>query len=211
MPINDIPSIEKLTKISPCEYADALPREQFVDPVIGELWPMIPRIAGPAFTVKCGKGDHLSLHAAIYRAKPGDIIVVQADPDFASAGGNVCAIAQQRGIAGMVIDGVIRDIKEVRDLKFPVFARGLMPKPAAKEQIFPFNQPIVCGGVWVNAGDYVVADEDGIAVIPSAQIVRTYEIAKARTDKDAAMTLQQWQEQHMKKIESKLQELGYCD
>ncbi|MFT6898664.1 MAG: 4-hydroxy-4-methyl-2-oxoglutarate aldolase [Paraglaciecola sp.] len=198
-------------RISPCEYADGMGREQFVDMAIKELWPQIPRIAGPAFTVKCAKGDHLSLHAAIYRAKPGDIIVVEADPDFASAGGNVCAVAQQRGIAGFVIDGVIRDLAETRALKFPVFARGVIPKPATKKKILPFNQPIDCGGVKVNAGDIIVADEEGIAVLPKAKAEAIYNIAKARTDKDTAMSLEQWQAEHQAKINALLDELGFQD
>jgi regulator of RNase E activity RraA len=205
------PTVAQLLDVSPCEYSEGLTREQFIDPAIHQMWPQMPRIAGPAFTVKCGKGDHLSLHAAIYRASAGDIIVVEADPDYASSGGNVCAVAQKRGIAGMIIDGAIRDIGEIRDVQFPVFARSLMPKPAAKEQIFPFNQAIHCGGVIVNGGDYIVADEDGIAVIPKDKLEEVYGLAKARTDKDAGMSLVEWETQHSKKIESKLQELGYSD
>jgi regulator of RNase E activity RraA len=205
------PAIEQLLNLSPCEYSEGLAREQFIDPAIKQMWPQMPRFAGPAFTVKCGKGDHLSLHAAIYRANAGDVIVVEADPDYANAGGNVCAVAQQRGIAGMIIDGAIRDIAEIREAQFPVFARGLMPKPGTKEQMFPLNQPIQCGGVTVQAGDYIVADEDGIAVIPSEKLTEVYDLAKARTEKDAAMNLIEWKAQHSKKIESKLQELGYSD
>jgi 4-hydroxy-4-methyl-2-oxoglutarate aldolase len=205
------PNIEELLAVSTCEYAEGLSRQQFVNPVIRPLWAQMPRIAGPAFTVKCGVGDHLSLHAAIYRAEAGDVIVVQADSDVASAGGNVCAVAQKRGIVGMVIDGMVRDIGEIRERKFPVYARGMMPKPAAKKQIFPFNQPIDCGGVTVHCGDYIVADEDGIAVIPKGKLTDVYDLAKARTDKDAGMNLVEWEAQHSKKIESKLQELGYPD
>jgi 4-hydroxy-4-methyl-2-oxoglutarate aldolase len=200
-------SIQELMDISPCEYAETLPRDQFVDYTIRQMWPQMPRIVGPAFTVKCGKGDHLSLHAAIYEAKPGDILVVETDGEFATTGGNVCATAQQRGIKGMIIDGLIRDLAEIRHLQFPVYARGVMPKPAKKEQIYPFNQTIVCGGVRVNAGDVVVADEDGIAIIPLADLVAVYQAAKIRTDADAAMNLAQWQAQHEKKINLKLQEL----
>lgn len=203
--------MDDFARISPCEYADGMDREQFMHIAIKELWPQIPRIAGPAFTVKCGKGDHLGLHAAIYRAKPGDIIVVEADPNFASAGGNVCAIAQQRGIAGFVIDGVIRDLADVRALKFPVFARGVIPKPGVKEKILPFNQPIDCGGVRVNAGDIIVADEEGIAVIPQSRMAAIYDIAKARTEKDTTMSLAQWQRQHQGKINALLDELGFTD
>jgi 4-hydroxy-4-methyl-2-oxoglutarate aldolase len=204
-------SMQDVVKISPCEYSEALAREQFIDSAIHQLWPFMPRIAGPAFTVKCGKGDHLSLHAAIYRASPGDIIVVEADADFASTGGNVCAIAQQRGVVAMIIDGLVRDVGEIRDLQFPVYARGVFPVPAAKEIIYPFNQTIKCGGVVVNAGDIIVADEDGIAVIPKAQLNEVYAAGKARTDKDAAMDLTQWEKQHSQKIAAKLAELGFKD
>jgi regulator of RNase E activity RraA len=204
-------TVEQLIEVSPCEYSEGLPREQFIDPMVRPMWSGMPRIAGPAFTVKCGKGDHLSLHAAIYRAKAGDVIVVEADPDYANTGGNVCAIAKQRGVVAMIIDGAIRDIGEIREAKFPVYARGLMPKPGSKEQVFPFNQPIECGGVTVCAGDFIVADEDGIAVIPKDNLESVYLLAKARTDKDASMNLAEWEAQHSKKIESKLQELGYSD
>jgi 4-hydroxy-4-methyl-2-oxoglutarate aldolase len=196
-------------QISPCEYADGLGREQFIDIAIKELWQQIPRIAGPAFTVKCAPGDHLSLHAAIYRAQPGDVIVVEADPQYAVAGGNVCAIAQQRGIAGFVIDGVIRDLAQVRELQFPVYARGVIPKPGAKTHIFPFNQPVMCGGVKVYAGDIIVADEEGIAVIPSAKAEQVYAIAKARTHKDASISLDKWRAEHCEKVDSILTKLGY--
>lgn len=200
---------QKYAGVSPCEYADGLPREQFVDYGIRELWSQIPRIAGPAFTVKCGPGDHLMLHAAIYRANPGDIIVVQADPDFAVAGGNVCAIAQQRGIAGFVVDGVIRDVGEVREMRFPVFARGVVAKPGGKNHVLPLNQPIICGGVKVDPGDIVIADEEGIAIVPLAQAEEVFQIATSRAEKDASVSLAQWREQHVEKVESRLTELGF--
>lgn len=207
MKTNEIP----FDSVSPCEYADALPKEQFIDYAIKPLWPGIPRIAGPAFTVKCDPGDHLMLHAAIYRANAGDIIVVEADDKYAVAGGNVCAIAQSRGIKGFVIDGVIRDIAETRENQFPVFARGVVPKPGAKKCISPLNQPVRCGGVTVNAGDIIVADEEGIAVIPRQQAQHAFEIAKARGDKDAAMSLSEWQAQHQDKVEATLAKLGFTD
>lgn len=204
----DMQSIHAFQQISPCEFADALPREQFVDHQIRCLWPQPPRIAGPAFTVFCESGDHLMLHAAIYAANKGDIIVVQGDSSYALAGGNVCAIAQQRGIAGMIIDGVIRDLAEVRELAFPVFARGVIPKPGAKKCYSPLNEPINCGGVNVNPGDIVVADEEGIAIIPQQQKDEVYKIAKARTDKDNQTSLQQWQEAHKANIEAILSKLN---
>src|SRR5215469_8572877 len=135
---------------------------------IRALWSPVPRVAGPAFTVTCAPGDNLMLHAAIYRAAPGSIVVVAAgDSDYAVAGGNVCAVAQRRGIAGFVVDGVIRDLAEVRDAGFPVFARGVVPVAGFKAAIAPLNEPARCGGVLVRPGDIVVADDDGVLVVPA--------------------------------------------
>src|SRR5580698_6540191 len=95
--------------ISPTTLADLLGREQAMDIGIRPLCTPSVRVAGPAFTVLCPPADNLMLHAAIYRAEPGSVIVVQAgDLDYAMAGGNVCAVAQRRGISAFVIDGVIR-------------------------------------------------------------------------------------------------------
>ena len=116
------------SELSPTALVDALDRSQVMDIGIRPLWQPMPRIAGPAFTVRCPPGDNLMLHAAIYRAPPGAVIVVEAgDVDYAVSGGNVCAVARRRGIAGFIVDGVIRDLAEVREDRFPVFARGRKP------------------------------------------------------------------------------------
>ena len=198
-------------ELSPCDLADALPREQFVDYAIKPLHEHCGRISGPAFTVYCAPDDHLMLHAAIYRANPGDVIVVQATDNYAVAGGNVCMIAQARGIAGFVVDGVIRDLAEVREAKFPVFARGVIPKPGKKANTSPLNQPIVCGGAALNAGDAVIADEEGIAIVPKDNFDAAFEKAKARAEKDASLSLEKWQEQHEKTVAEKLAALGFSE
>jgi 4-hydroxy-4-methyl-2-oxoglutarate aldolase len=201
----------KFAALSPTTYADAgLGREQFMDMGIREMWPRIPRIAGPAYPVSCPPGDNLMLHTAIYRAEPGAVIVVQAgDTRYAMAGGNVCATAQQRGIAGFVMDGVIRDVAEVREAQFPVFARGLSPVPGKKQALGTLNQPITCGGVVVHPGDVVIADEEGIAVVPMAQREEIWALAQQRADKDEANTLADWQANHRAKVDGHLQKLGY--
>jgi 4-hydroxy-4-methyl-2-oxoglutarate aldolase len=201
----------KFAALSPTTYADAgLGREQFMDMGIREMWPRIPRIAGPAYPVSCPPGDNLMLHTAIYRAEPGAVIVVQAsDTRYAMAGGNVCATAQQRGIAGFVINGVIRDVAEVREAQFPVFARGLSPVPGKKQALGTLNQPITCGGVVVHPGDMVIADEEGIAVVPMAQREEIWALAQQRADKDEANTLADWQANHRAKVDGHLQKLGY--
>mgnify|MGYP001796609647 CR=1 FL=1 len=183
------PQSRKFSALSPTAYADGLPRSQFMDFSIRELWPQIPRI---------------------YRAQPGDVIVVDAgNSDYAMSGGNVCAIAQKRDITAFIIDGAIRDIAEVREARFPVFAKGCIPKPGVKDTLGELCVPITCGGVKVFPKDMIVADEEGIAVIPHQQLDAVWQIAKDRTDKDAAQSLDDWAKNHRTKIENILKAKGF--
>jgi len=101
-----------------------------------------------------------------YAAAPaGTVIVVQAgDRDFAVAGGNVRAWARQRGIAGFIVDGLIRDVGKVRELRFLVFSRGVIPIPGDKKGPGTLGETVTCGGVSVAPGDIAVADEEGIVL-----------------------------------------------
>ena len=203
---------EKFRELSPCVLADVLSKNQVMDSGLRPLWQDMPRIAGPAFTVQCPVGDNLMLHAAIYRAKPGSIIVVEsADLNYAVAGGNVCAVAQKHGIVGFVIDGVIRDIAEAREIKFPVFARGAIPIPGGKEIVLPFNVPIKCGGISVETGDMIVADEEGVVVIPSGKLQSTLKAAQAKAAKDAAENIEVWEKNHRNKIDEILKKKGFIE
>jgi 4-hydroxy-4-methyl-2-oxoglutarate aldolase len=196
--------------LSPTTLSDLLSRESVMEIGIRPLWNGMPRIAGPAYTVRCPAGDNLMLHAAIYRAPRGSIIVVEsADSNYAVAGGNVCAVAQKNGIAGFVVDGVIRDLAEARENRFPVFARGIIPIPGGKNMIERLNAPIRCGGILVNPGDIVVADEEGIVVVPSARTADILTKAKARAAKDDAETLESWEANHRAKIEEILRSKGF--
>ena len=196
--------------IPPTTLADLLGREQVMDIGIRPLWPSAARVAGPAFTVRCPPGDNLMLHAAIHRAPPGSVLVVEAgDVDYAVAGGNVCAVAQRRGIAAFVVDGVIRDLGEVRAMGFPVFARGVVPIPGAKAAVRPLNEQVRCGGVRVDAGDVVVADEEGVVVVPGARQRQLLVDARARLAKEAAESLDDWERAHRARIDRILREQGF--
>lgn len=198
--------------LSPTTLADAMGRDQVMDIGIRPLWQPMPRIAGPACTVRCAPGDNLMLHAAIYRTAPGSVIVVEAgDVDYAVSGGNVCAVAKRRGIAGFVVDGVIRDLAEVREDRFPVFARGVIPIPGGKRELGMLNGTVRCGGVQVAPGDVVVADEEGIVVVPAAQRERVLEIARSRVEKDAATTLDEWESEHHARIDAILRDKGFVE
>lgn len=198
--------------ISPTTLADVLGRERVMDSGIRPLWTPMPRIAGPAFTVRCPPGDNLMLHAAIYRAQPGDVIVVQSgDLDYALAGGNVCAVAHRRGIAGFVLDGVIRDVAEARELGFPVFARGVIPIPGTKNVALPLNEPVICGGVRVSPQDVIVADEEGIVVVPQGQRDEVLHKALSKQDKEGAQSLDEWEADHRARIDKALRDNGFAD
>jgi 4-hydroxy-4-methyl-2-oxoglutarate aldolase len=206
--------------LPPTTLADLLGREQVMDLGIRPLWSPMPRVAGPAFTVRCPPGDNLMLHAAIHRAEPGSVVVVEAgDVDYAVAGGNVCAVAQRRGnvcavaqrrgIAAFVVDGVIRDLAEVRAMGFPVLARGVIPIPGVKSAVLPLNAPVRCGGVRVNPGDIVVADEEGVVVVPAAGRAGTLRDARARLAAEAADTLDAWETAHRARIDQLLRAQGF--
>lgn len=196
--------------IPPTTLADLLGREQVMDAGIRPLWPGMPRAAGPAVTVRCPAGDNLMLHAAIYRAEPGSVIVVESgDLDYALAGGNVCAVAQRNGVAAFVLDGVIRDVAEARELGFAVFARGVIPVPGTKSAVTPLNEPVRCGGVTVHSGDIVVADEEGIVVTPHARREQVLRDAQARLAREASQTLDDWQAAHRARIDKLLADGGF--
>lgn len=197
-------------EISPTTLADVLGRGQVMDHGLRPLWGPAPRIAGPAFTVRCPPGDNLMLHAAIHRAPAGSVVVMAAgDTDYAVAGGNVCAVAQRRGIAGFVIDGVIRDLAEIREMGFPVLARGIVPCPGGKSAVLPLGEPVDCGGVRVHAGDIVVADEEGVAVVPAGRAAEVLAAARAKLAKEAAQDLDAWEAEHRARIDAALAAGGH--
>jgi regulator of RNase E activity RraA len=190
-------------------WADVLPRSQIMDFGIRPLWAGMPRIAGPAYPVACAAGDNLMLHAAIYRAPKNSVVVVQAgDLEYAVAGGNVCATAKKNGIAGFVIDGLVRDLGEIRDCGFPVFARGLIPKPGGKFGEGILNGPVTCGGVRAEPGDWIIADEEGIAVVPAKQLDDIYQAAAERAAKDSAQSLDEWEINHRASVDAILARKG---
>lgn len=191
--------------IPPTTLADVLGRSQVMDAGIRPLWSSA-RVAGPAFTVRCPPGDNLMVHAAIYRAEPGSVIVVETggDVEYAVAGGNVCAVAQRRGIQAFVVDGVIRDLAEVRALGFPVFARGIIPVPGVKAAVEPLGGPVRCGGVTVHGGDIVVADEEGVAVVPGDRQGDVLREAQRKLAEEAEQSLAAWEAAHRSRIEDLL-------
>lgn len=207
--MNDPAIYAAFARLSPTTLCNVLTRDRVMDAGIRPLWPGMPRVAGPAYPVRCEPGDNLMLHAAIYRAEAGAIVVAQGgDADYALAGGNVCAVAQNRGVAAFVLDGVIRDLAETRERRFPVFARGVVPFPGAKANGGVLNGPIRCGGVEVLPGDIVVADEEGIVVVPAAHADQVLRAAQTRAAREADETLEAWEKAHRARVEEILKAKG---
>ena len=139
----------------------------------GRIAPLAPsmKFAGPAVTVEVRPGDNLMIHAALALVKPGDVIVVDGKGDLNSAlmGEIMCQQAVALGVAGVVIDGAVRDSEAIRQLGFPMYAAGLNPNGPTKFVPGRVNHPISIGGVTVEPGDLVVADADGVTVVERAK------------------------------------------
>ncbi len=124
------------SKLATTDYGNILSNDHFINFSIGPLWQGMSPIFGEAFTVQLTSGDNLMLHSAIYEAPKGSIIVVDGvDSEYAVAGGNVCAVAKSRGIKGFIIDGVIRDLSEISDMKFPVLRKVFIQYRERKRSI----------------------------------------------------------------------------
>ena len=125
------------------------------------------KIVGTACTVKCFPGDNLMIHKALDIANPGDIIVVDTSGSTTNAviGDLVAAKAKHRGIQGFVIDGLLRDLPEIKKVDLPIFAKGVTPVGPLHRGPGEINFPVSCGGIVVNSGDIIVADETGIVVV----------------------------------------------
>ena len=146
------------------------------------------RVAGPALTVLAAPGDNLALHAAVAVASPGQVIVAQCHDAQIGGWGEVLTVAAiARGVAALVVDGAVRDLDAIRELGFPVFARGTSISAATKSAPGHIRLPINCGGQIVRPGDYLVADVSGLVVIEAEAVEETLVAAGARVAKEIGM------------------------
>ena len=144
------------------------------------------RLCGPAVTVAGRAGDNLILHKAIYVAERGDVLVVSVG-GFTEAGpwGEIMTVAARvRGIAGLVIDGSIRDSITIQELGFPAFSKGLSIKGTTKDSLGYINHPVVIGGITVHPGDVILGDADGVVVVPQKDLAEVLEKSKLRKEKE---------------------------
>lgn len=155
------------------DISDCLNRLYAVDSAIRSQNQSTMALCGTVCTVRVFPGDNLMVHKALDIARPGDIVVVDAHGERsmnAVLGDLICAKAQHRGIAGFIVDGLVRDMPAVEELGFPVYSRGTTAVGPLHRGPGEINFPICCGGVVVNPGDVAVATDAGIVIIPQAHV-----------------------------------------
>src|SRR6185437_15997338 len=173
-----------------CVFADVQYRQGVMASAIKP--PFIAKAVGQALTVQLSPGDLVDPLKALEMGQPGDIIVVDAggDTETSVCGGLMGGLAKNRGIRGMIVDGAGRDIDELRDIGWPIWtraitARGTHTMFSQRKEELSINVPIQCGGVVVNAGDMIVADEIGITVVPQRKLTEVIDKAKEQADREA--------------------------
>jgi RraA family protein len=151
------------------DVSDMMNRLYTMNPAIKPVTPRELRLLGPACTVKVFPGDNLMVHKSLDLANPGDVLVIDASSSMMTAviGDLVSTKARHRGIAGVVVDGLVRDLDGILALgDFPVFARGTTPLGPLHRGPGEVNYPVSVGGIVVNPGDVIVGDADGVVVVP---------------------------------------------
>lgn len=175
--------------IPAANIADTMGRSCAMNPRIKLMSGAHGTMVGPALTVKARGGDNLFIHQALDMSQPGDVIVVSNDEDDTRSlmGEIMFTYAKyQRKLGGLVLDGPIRDLDALRQMDLPVYATGSTPGGPHKDGPGEINVPIACGGVSVNPGDIIVADADGIIVIPLKDAPAVLEAAKKFHEQDEA-------------------------
>lgn len=181
--------IEEFKSLSAATCYEAMGRTGAMD---SEIKPVTPRtkLVGPAFTLWLPTGDNLMEHKAMTMVKPGDVLVIHSEGG-SRHGATWGALANVQGIAmgyaGVVTDGTVRDIAEIRESKFPCFARTITVLGTSKASLGSINITITCGGVLVNPGDIIIGDDDGVVVVPKESAAEVLKKAKEREAKESGI------------------------
>jgi 4-hydroxy-4-methyl-2-oxoglutarate aldolase len=183
--------VERFAAFDPATIYEAAGQKGMVDPAIRPAWPGA-RLCGRVVTVECPPGDNLMLHLAVASAPPGVVVVANVGGYvWAGAWGEILtAAAQARGLAGLAIDGAVRDIDAICEAKFPIFSRGLAIGSCTKERAGTTGVPIRFGGVEVHPGDVIVGDADGLVVVEQGRLDEVYDTAVNRRRRESEIISQ---------------------
>ena len=147
------------------------------------------RVAGPARTALCAPGDNTMVHALVAHARPGDVLVLtSAEPAPVAFVGDLLATqAQAQGVAGILVDGAVRDLDELAELGLPIWTRFVRAQGATKGEVGKLDVPVVVGGVEIRPGDLVVMDCDGAVVVPTDRVDEMLPAARERAERETAV------------------------
>lgn len=177
---------ERFLAYSAANVSDVQGRHQTMHASIKQLYTPMPKVCGPAITVKTRPGDNLMAMKAIGVARRGDVIVISSDGEanLSVWGGIMSTMASRQGVVAVVTDGVVRDLVQTREVGLPVWSTGNTPAAPTKDGPGQLNTPITCGNVIVNPGDLVFADEDGVVVIRRSEAEAVLQRAQERVEKE---------------------------
>jgi regulator of RNase E activity RraA len=204
--------LKRFAALHTADLSDAMNRSGTLDRGIQPVFTPVKRIVGPAVTVSAPTGAFNMVKIGMEQTQAGDVLVINARGvlNGALVGGNVCRGLMHRGLAGLIADGAVRDASEIQQDGLPTFARGVTTVMGPIDGPGEVNVPIACGGVVVNPGDIVVADEDGIVVVrPSEAEEVLAETAQLEASHEAVQPiLLRGEVANIAKIEKALREQG---
>jgi 4-hydroxy-4-methyl-2-oxoglutarate aldolase len=186
-PRADLADAETLGGHGVATVHEALGRVGYLGPTFRPAWPGA-RIGGTAVTVLCWPGDNLMIHVAVEQCRAGDVLVVATtSPCSDGLFGELFSTAlAHRGVRGVILGCGVRDVAELREMGFPAWSTAVSAQGSVKATPGAVNVPIVLGGQLINPGDVIVADDDGVMVVPRSDVPRALTTAQSRVDKEQA-------------------------